>query len=135
MKKNLWRISASLLAISFFILIGIASGESEKKEDSATDQTDNTPESTDTATIDGTYKMSDSYGTIEIAISGNSWSCTVIPITGFGEANDRQNATTSSGPIKGNDLYDNTGLVIVGQVSGITLNTDIGGQDVTLFKK
>ena len=55
-------------------------------------------------------------------------------VTGFGSDYDNQNAQYDNGIVKGNDLYESSGMVKVGYVNGNSLTTSIGGQSVTLSK-
>lgn len=84
--------------------------------------------------IDGLYSYEDNSAKLTIRISGNSWSGKTIIITGFGSDYDNQNAQYDNGIVKGNDLYESSGMVKVGYVSGHSLTTSIGGQSVTLRK-
>lgn len=56
-------------------------------------------------------------------------------VTGFGADYDRQNAQRDNGIVNGNDLYESSGIVKIGYVSGKSLTTSIGGQRVNLRKK
>jgi len=84
--------------------------------------------------IDGLYSNEDNSAKLTIRISGNSWSGKTIIVTGFGSDYDNQNAQYDNGIVKGNDLYESSGMVKVGYVSGHSLTTSIGGQSVTLRK-
>jgi len=85
-------------------------------------------------TIDGTYSFKDNSAELKITISGSSWSSKTMMITGFGSDYDNQNAQYDNGVIKGNDLYESSGMVKVGYVNGNSLTTSVGGQSVTLRK-
>lgn len=85
-------------------------------------------------TIDGIYSFKDNSAELKITISGSSWSGKTMMITGFGSDYDNQNAQYDNGVIKGNDLYESSGMVKVGYVNGNSLTTSVGGQSVTLRK-
>jgi hypothetical protein len=85
-------------------------------------------------TIDGTYSFKDNSAELKITISGSSWSGKTMMITGFGSDYDNQNAQYDNGVIKGNDLYESSGMVKVGYINGNSLTTSVGGQSVTLRK-
>lgn len=85
--------------------------------------------------IDGTYSYSDNSAQLTITISGNTWSGKTMMITGMGSEYDNQNAQYDNGVVKGNDLYENSGMVKIGYVSGQSLHTSVAEQSVTLRKK
>tara|TARA_B100001971_G_C17949643_1_gene411874 strand:+ start:150 stop:617 length:468 start_codon:yes stop_codon:yes gene_type:complete len=68
--------------------------------------------------INGTYSLDAGDGELTITISGNSWRSKFVMVTGFGSAYDNQNAEYDRGIVKGNDLFDKSGYVNVGYVSG-----------------
>ncbi len=84
--------------------------------------------------IDGTYRFSDNSAKLEILIIGDAWSGKTIMISGFGADYDNKQAQYENGVVKGNDLYDSSGLIKIGSVQGKTLTTSIAGQSVTLTK-
>ena len=55
-------------------------------------------------------------------------------LSGMGENYDNQNTKYESGILKGNSLYEKSGMVEVGYLSGNRLTTSIGGQTVVLRK-
>lgn len=85
-------------------------------------------------TIDGVYSYKDNSAELVITINGSSWSGKTMMITGFGSDYDNQNAQYDNGIVKGNDLYESSGMVKVGYVNGNSLTTSVGGQSVTLQK-
>lgn len=115
----------TLMFLSIFILTGCNS------ENNKNTKSDNVQEEEN---INGTYTYSDNYVELEITISGNSWSGKTTMVTGFGSGYDSQNAKYDNGTVKGNDLYDNTGMKEIGYVSGDELNISIGGQSYNLTK-
>jgi hypothetical protein len=84
--------------------------------------------------IDGTYRFRDKTAKLEILIIGDSWSGKTIMISGFGADYDNKQAQYENGVVKGNDLYDSSGLIKIGSVQGKSLTTSIAGQSVTLTK-
>ena len=95
----------------------------------------NSIESDQSQTADGVYSFSDNWGNIVVSINGNSWSGKTIIISGLGSDNDNQNAQYENGVVKGNTLYDASGLVEIGHVNGRYLNTTIANESVTLRKQ
>lgn len=85
-------------------------------------------------TIDGTYSAKDRSGEIIITITGNSWTGKTIMRSGVGSDYDNENAQYDNGIIKGNDLYESSGMVKVGYVNGNSLTTSAGSNVVTLHK-
>ena len=69
-------------------------------------------------TAQGTYSTENRDGSISVTISGSSWRSKIVIKSGFGEAYDNQNAQYSRGIVNGNDLYDESGYVKIGSVSG-----------------
>lgn len=96
---------------------------------------ENNSEKSNNSTIDGTYTYSDNSVELEITISGDSWYKKTMIVTGFGSDYDGQNAQYNNGTVNGNDLYESSGMVKIGYISGKSLTTSIGGQRVTLRKK
>ncbi len=85
--------------------------------------------------INGRYSYTDNSAEIFITISGSTWSGKTILISGMGSEYDNQNAQYDNGILKGNELYESSGIVKIGYVSGKLLYTNVGGQNVTLRKK
>ena len=56
-------------------------------------------------------------------------------ISGFGDEYDNQSVEYENGVVNGSELYDESGYVKIGFVSGNRLNTTIGGQSVTLTRR
>ncbi|NUN08233.1 MAG: hypothetical protein HUU54_03565 [Ignavibacteriaceae bacterium] len=79
-------------------------------------------------TIEGVYTYEDSFSgmTASINIYGDSWSGTV---------NLSGDIEFSNGTMKGKDLYEESGFVRVGYVSGKSLYTSLGGRTLTLKKE
>jgi uncharacterized protein YcfL len=135
-----------ILILMFFMIT--ACSPSSSKNENTSDATQSTTNSTDNATtdaqseeeqtssesIDGTYSYSDNSADLSITIYGTTWYGKTIIKTGNGAEFDAQNAESDNGIIKGNDLYDSSGSVKVGYVSGNSLTTSVGGSSVTLSK-
>lgn len=127
MKNQLNLKSVIVLAISVFIM----SCENNSKSNQSNSQSH---KQVDVESIDGTYSYRDNSAELVIRISGNSWSGKTMMVTGFGSDYDNQNAQYDNGIVKGNDLYESSGMVKVGYVNGNSLTTSVGGQSVTLRK-
>jgi hypothetical protein len=84
--------------------------------------------------IDGVYTYADNSASLRISISGDFWRGKTMTISGLGADNDNQNAEYESGLVKGTSLYDASGLVEIGHVSGKYLATTIGSNSITLVK-
>jgi hypothetical protein len=123
--KNIYSVFA-------LIILLIASGCENNSEKSTNSKSTNTQVD---ETIDGTYTYSDNSVELEITISGDSWYGKTMIVTGFGSDYDSQNAQYDNGTVNGNDLYESSGMVEIGYISGKSLTTSIGGQRVTLRKK
>lgn len=125
-------IMKNIYTLFAFLILMIASGC-----DNGSKGTNNT-KSTNTQveeTINGTYTYSDNSVELEITISGDSWYGKTMIVTGLGSVYDSQNAQRDNGIVNGNDLYESSGMVKIGYVSGKSLTTSIGGQRVNLRKK
>jgi len=123
--KNIYSVFALII-----LLIASSCGNNSDKS--------NNTKSTNTEVeekIDGTYTYSDNSVELEITISGDGWFGKTMIVTGFGSDYDSQNAQYDNGTVNGNDLYESSGMVKIGYVSGKSLTTSIGGQRVTLRKK
>jgi hypothetical protein len=107
------------------------SSDSENSSGSSSYQQE---ESKEDDSIDGLYSYEDNSAKLTIRINGNNWSGKTIIISGFGSDYDNQNVQYDNGIVRGNDLFENSGMVKVGYVSRNSLTTSIGGQSVTLRK-
>lgn len=83
---------------------------------------------------DGIYYYSDNMLKLNITIKDNIWVGRTVFLSGMGENYDTQNTKYESGILKGNSLYEKSGMVEVGYLSGNRLTTSIGGQTVVLRK-
>lgn len=84
--------------------------------------------------VNGLYVYEDNSAKLTIRISGSSWSGKTIIVTGFGSDYDNQNAQYDNGIVKGDDLFESSGMVKVGYIRGNALTTSIGGKSVILRK-
>ena len=123
--KNIYSLFA-------FLIIMIASGCANNSEGTNNSKSTNTQVE---ETINGIYTYSDNSFETEITVSGDRWYGKTMIVTGFGADYDRQNSQRDNGIVNGNDLYESSGMVKIGYVSGKSLTTSIGGQRVNLRKK
>jgi hypothetical protein len=103
-----------------------------------------TETSTQTTTIDkeasknnspsGIYTFPDNSAELEITVSGETWSGKTKIISGLGNDYDNQNIKYDNGAVKGNELYESSGMVKIGEIDGNSLTTSIAGKQVTLNK-
>ena len=84
--------------------------------------------------INGVYSYADSSAKSTITVSGSRWSGKLVIITGFGSSYDNSNASYSSGIVKDGKLYDDSGYIELGSVSGTSLTMPIGSSRVTHYK-
>lgn len=137
-KNELWTKQTRWIVTAFIAVVIIANagknnaGSNSSSSTSSSSSQQEQPKEEES--IDGLYSYEDNSAKLTIRISGNSWSGKTIIITGFGSDYDNQNAQYDNGIVKGNDLYESSGMVKVGYVSGHSLTTSIGGQSVTLRK-
>ena len=83
-----------------------------------------TKSSSKPASNNGKYVYDSSDGTLTVTISGSSWRGKTVIKTGFGSDYDNQQAQYSRGIVNGNDLYDESGYIKVGYVSGNSVSMD-----------
>ena len=123
-----------------FIIFSFTSCKKESQYHQKTDSENNLESNSDLEdneeipNNEGTFKYEDGSAYLEISIYCSSWSGKTIVKTGFGDAYDSENTEYQNGIVKGNDLYDGSGYVKVGNVDGNSLTTSIGGNRVTLRK-
>ena len=110
------------ISLLTFLLIFSCGGESKSSKSDSKSRSSNTSSSTyskkKAKTNNGTYSKETRDGKMTVTISGNSWRGKTVIKTGFGDAYDNQNAQYDRGLVKGNDLYDESGYVKIGSVSG-----------------
>ena len=122
----------SVIAMVFLITVSCKkeSGETEQQKNS----TEINTEVSEAQSNEGTYTYEDSSASLEITVSGSTWSGKTVIKSGFGEAYDAENVEYQSGLVKGTDLYDDSGYAKIGYFDGSSLTTTMGGQRVTLRK-
>lgn len=76
---------------------------------------------------DGTYSYSSGQVESSITIIGDSW-------TGSSKLCEYCDVEYDSGIVNGSDLYDSSGYVKIGNISGNSISTSIGSFRVTLRK-
>jgi hypothetical protein len=123
-KKQKW-----VIAIAVLFTLGLIGNLTEEKNKNSTNSSSAEEES-----VDGLYTYEDNSAKLSIRVSGSSWFGKTLIVSGFGEEYDNQNAQYDNGIIKGKELFENSGMVKVGYISGNSLTTSIGGQSVTLRK-
>ena len=112
-----------LLILLPFLLILSCSSESKSNESTSSSKSSNKSSSSSytkkkITSINGTYSKDTKDGSMTVTISGSSWRGKTVIKTGFGDAYDNQNAQYARGIVKGNALYDESGYVKVGSISG-----------------
>ena len=105
---------------------------SSNDEDRA--QTYKRKEENNIESIDGTYSYMDNSVEIVYSIYGNTWIEKFKIITGV-DWYDEQNTSYSRGIVVGNELYHESGLILLGRVEQNRLITTVGGQRVVLEKQ
>ena len=88
----------------------------------------------ESGTVNGVYSYTDNSVEITVVVSGSRWTGKTKIISGFGSDYDAQNVQYDNGTVVGSDLYDNTGFVKIGNISGRYLHTTMGDNQVTLSK-
>ena len=110
------------ISLLTFLLIFSCSSETKSSKSDSKNKSSNTSSSTyskkKAKTNNGTFSKETRDGKMTVTISGNSWRGKTVIKTGFGDAYDNQNAQYDRGLVKGNDLYDESGYVKIGSVSG-----------------
>lgn len=125
--------TATLSIISVLIISCSGSGHRSDSKRGST-STERSVGEDSYAGVDGTYLYEDNSVRLMIRVSGNSWSGKTILISGFGAAYDNENAQYDNGIMKGSDLYESSGNIKIGEISGNSLTTSMGGQQVTLSR-
>ncbi|WP_425290850.1 hypothetical protein [Spirosoma linguale] len=131
--KLLLVITASLVA--FVVLYMILGKKGESSQPSAINQSEKlNSEPVIKPSVNGVYSYTDNSAELEIVVSDNHWSGKTIMKSGFGNAYDEQNAIRDNGIVKEGYLYDDSGMVKIGNVSDGYLYTSVGQNSVTLRK-
>jgi hypothetical protein len=136
--KNIQKhFAVALISISTMVFISCNSNSNKSNNSNSDNSESNTTiqkEEPKEESVDGLYTYEDNSAKLSIRVSGSSWSGKTLIVSGFGEEYDNQNAQYDNGIIKGKELFENSGMVKVGYISGNSLTTSIGGQSVTLRK-
>ena len=110
------------ISLLIFLLIFSCGSESKSSKSDSKSRSSNTLSNIyskkKAKTNNGTYLKETRDGKMTVIISGNSWRVKKVIKTGFGDTYDNQNAQNDRGLAKGNDLYDESGYVKIGSVSG-----------------
>lgn len=85
--------------------------------------------------INGVYVYNDPSLKVEITVTGSTWIGKWVIISGFGSDYDNQNAEYDNGQVVDSDLYDSSGYVKLGHVSGTKLTIPFHDQIITLKKR
>ena len=103
MKKTIKHL-ASVMAAAMFLFIALGSDDEETSVSSSS------PDGTYTSTVSGGGPG----GQFSVSINGGSWSSVL-------KLNSYDNGNYDYGSVRGKDLYDESGFVKVGYVSGNTV--------------
>lgn len=114
------KIMKNIGVILFASLVSASCGNSSNSDDSGSNTSGQSEQSTEDASIDGVYSGSTSISGLELVaeltISGDRWSAR----SQLGsDSQEYQN-----GVVNGNDLYDDSGMIKIGYVSGSTVRID-----------
>ncbi len=110
------RATITGLTIGLVILVSNGCGESSSSSSSSS------------SSPNGTYTYTESGGVENtITVNGTSW-------VGTMKLCDYCDKSYESGTVKGNNLFDSSGMVKIGSISGSSLSTSLGGSSVTLRK-
>jgi len=106
--------------------------EKNDSETTTSSTTSSKDEEKNNVSSDGIFTYKDESVNIMITINGDSWIGKTTIITGMGDEYDKPEY--ESGIVKGQDLYEGSGMVKIGYVHGRNLITTIGDNQVTLSK-
>jgi len=113
MKKTIKHL-ASVMAAAMFLFITLGSDDEETSVSSSspveTTESSSSPDGTYTSTVSGGGPG----GQFSVSINGGSWSSVL-------KLNSYDNGNYDYGSVRGKDLYDESGFVKVGYVSGNTV--------------
>ena len=115
--------------ILFFLLYSCSYFPSNNTENNDQSSLDKNEQS-----INGVYSYSDSSLESVITVSDNSWHGKLVIKSGFGSSYDNFNASYSGGVVRNGVLYDESGYIELGVLSGNTLSMPIGSTRVTHHK-
>jgi len=125
LKLNFVKLIFNKLIFIFSISILISCNSKNNKSDNSSNsysQPDNSSYSQN-----GTYSYSSGDVELSMTISGDSW-------TGRTKICEYCDVEYDSGIVYGSDLYDSSGSVKIGNISGNSISTSIGSSRVTLRK-
>ena len=138
MKNIKKHLAVALISMSSMIFIACNSNSNKSNNSNSGNSESNSStlqeEPKEEESIDGVYSYEDNSAKLSIRVSGGSWSGKTIIVSGIGEEYDNQNVQYDNGVVKGKELFENSGMVKIGYISGNSLTTSIGGQSVTLRK-
>lgn len=86
-------------------------------------------------TVNGNYFYEGSDAKCKILVMGDQWTGSFTFVSGFGAEYDASQAEFQSGVVRGNEIFDESGLVKIGYIEGKNLTTTVGGQSITLKRK
>lgn len=86
-------------------------------------------------TVNGNYEYEGTDAKCRIVILGSQWTGSFTFVSGFGAEYDASQAEFQSGVVRGNGIFDESGLVKIGNIEGKSLTTTVGGQYISLKKK
>ena len=115
--------------ILFFLLYSCSYFPSNNTENNDQSSLDKNEQS-----INGVYSYSDSSLESVITVSGNSWHGKLVIKSGFGSSYDNFNASYSGGVVRNGVLYDESGYIELGVLSGNTLSMPIGSTRVIHYR-
>lgn len=123
MKNNLLKQFVSALVVLAFIGLAFGSG------DDLTDSSDSSDASSSSysSSPDGIYTYSRGDVELSITVYGDTW-------TGISKMCQFCDTEYDNGYVRGTDIYDESGIVQLGYISGNSLTTSYGGNRITLYK-
>jgi hypothetical protein len=135
---NKMRKSYSVFILLFFLLLFVGSCDNNSSAIKSATTDSVSPKKIPKVkeeSIDGIYSYEDNSSKLSITLSGNYWQGKTMIISGFGEGYDSRNAQYENGIARGKELFESSGMVKIGYVSGNNLYTSIGGQSAILTKE
>jgi hypothetical protein len=128
------QLSLSTLALIFLMACNNSNSSKVQETETSTQTTTIDKEASKNNSPSGIYTFSDNSAELEITVSGETWSGKTKIISGLGNDYDNQNIKYDNGAVKGNELYESSGMVKIGEIDGNSLTTSIAGKQVTLNK-
>jgi hypothetical protein len=86
-------------------------------------------------TVNGNYFYEGLDAKCKILVMGDQWTGSFTFVSGFGDEYDASQAEFQTGVVRGNEIFDESGLVKIGYIEGKNLTTTVGGQYITLKRK